>query len=97
MENQKQKFIVRCDRSGVFYGEIEERNGREIKMRNVRCIWYWDGAATLLQLAAEGTTKPKECEFTMTIDSLEVLDAIEIIPCTAEAIKSIGGVKEWKK
>ena len=97
MENQKQKFIVRCDRAGVVYGEIEERNGREIKMRNVRCIWYWDGAATLLQLAAEGTTKPKECKFTMTIDSLEVLDAIEIIPCTAEAIKSIEGVKEWKK
>lgn len=97
MENQKQKCIVRCDRAGVFYGEIEERNGREIKMHNVRCIWYWDGAATLLQLAAEGTTKPKECKFTMTIDSLEVLDAIEIIPCTAEAIKSIEGVKEWKK
>lgn len=94
---EKQKYIVRCDRSGVFYGEIEERNGGEIKMRNVRCIWYWDGAATLLQLAAEGTTKPKECKFTMTIDSLEVLDAIEIIPCTAEAIKSIEGVKEWKE
>ena len=93
----KQKFIVRCDRAGVFYGEIEERNGREIKMRNARCFWYWDGAATLLQLAAEGTTKPRNCKFTAMIDSLEVLDAIEIIPCTAEAIKSIEGVKEWKK
>ena len=97
MENQKQKFIVRGDRSGVFYGEIEERNGREVKMRNVRCLWYWDGAATLLQLAAGGTTKPESCKFTMTIDSLEVLDAIEIIPCTAKAIKSIGGVEEWKR
>lgn len=94
---EKQKFIVRCDRAGAFYGEIEERNGREVKMRNVRCLWYWDGAATLLQLAAEGTTKPESCKFTMTIDSLEVLDAIEIIPCTAEAIKSIEGVKEWKR
>ena len=93
---EKQKFIVRCDRAGVFYGEIEERNGQEIKMHNVRCIWYWEGAATLLQLAAEGTTKPKECKFTMTIDSLEVLDAIEIIPCTAKAIESIEGVEEWK-
>lgn len=93
---EKQKFMVRCDRAGVFYGEIEDRNGREVKMRNVRCIWYWEGAATLLQLAAEGTTKPKECKFTMTIDSLEVLDAIEIIPCTAKAIESIEGVEEWK-
>ena len=97
MENQKQKFIVRCDRSGVFYGEIEERNGREIKMRNVRNLWYWDGAATLLQLAAEGTTSSGNCKFTMTVDSLEVLDAIEVIPCTDRAIESIEAVKEWKR
>ena len=93
---EKQKYIVRCDRAGVFYGEIEGRNGKEIKMRNVRCIWYWDGAATLLQLAAEGTTKPDNCKFTMTVDSLVVLDAIEIIPCTTKAIKSIESVEEWK-
>lgn len=97
MENQKQKFIVRCDRAGVFYGEIEERNGREIKLRNARCLWYWDGAATLLQLAAEGTKAAGNCKFTMTVDSLEILDAIELIPCTDEAIKSIEGVKEWKR
>lgn len=35
----KQKYIVRCDRAGVFYGEIEERNGQEVKLRNARCIW----------------------------------------------------------
>ena len=94
---KKQKYIVRCDRAGVFYGEIEGRDGREIKMRNVRCIWYWDGAATLLQLAAEGTTNPNNCKFTMTVDSLVVLDAIEIIPCTDRAIESIEAVKEWKR
>ena len=93
---EKQKYIVRCDRAGVFYGEIEGRDGREIKMRNVRCIWYWEGAATLLQLAAEGTTEPDNCKFTMTVDSLVVLDAIEIIPCTTKAIKSIESVEEWK-
>lgn len=94
---EKQKYIVRCDRAGVFYGEIEGRDGKEIKMRNVRCIWYWDGAATLLQLATEGTTNPNNCKFTMTIDSLVVLDAIEIIPCTDRAIKSIEAVQEWKR
>ena len=41
-----QKYLVRCDRSGVFYGEIEKQEGREIIMRNVRCIWYWNGAAS---------------------------------------------------
>ena len=49
-----QKYIVRCDRSGVFFGEIEKREGREVTMRNVRCLWYWNGAASLMQLAKEG-------------------------------------------
>lgn len=59
---EKQKFIVRCDRAGVFYGEIEGRNGSEVKMRNVRCLWYWEGAATLLQLAAETEQAQKTME-----------------------------------
>ena len=91
-----QKFIVRCDRSGVFYGEIASRNGREVEMTNVRQIWYWDGAATLMQLASEGTKKPNNCKFTVEVESLQVLDAIEIIPCTDKAIDSIDSVKVWK-
>lgn len=94
MENQK--YIVRCDRSGVFYGEIEKRDGQDITMNNARCLWRWSGAASLMQLALEGVKKPKDCKFTVTVDSLEVLDAIEIIPCTNAAVKSIEGVKPWK-
>lgn len=96
MDKLNQKFIVRCDRSGVFYGEIASRNGREVEMTNVRQIWYWDGAATLMQLASEGTKKPNNCKFTVEVESLQVLDAIEIIPCTDKAIDSIDSVKVWK-
>lgn len=38
-----QKYIVRADRAGVFFGEIESRTGSEVTMRNVRRIWRWDG------------------------------------------------------
>lgn len=96
MDKLNQKFIVRCDRSGVFYGEIASRNGREVEMTNVRQIWYWNGAATLMQLASEGTKKPNNCKFTVEVESLQVLDAIEIIPCTDKAIDSIDSVKVWK-
>lgn len=94
MENQK--YIVRCDRSGVFYGEIEKRDGQDVVMRNARCLWYWDGAASLLQMALEGVKRPGNCQFTVTVDQLEVLDAIEILPCTAAAVQSIEGVRPWK-
>ena len=91
------KVLVRADKAGVFFGEIKERNGSEIEMKNARRIWYWDGAASISQLAAEGTKKPNNCKFTVTVDEITILGVIEIIPCTDEAIKSIEGVKAWKR
>lgn len=95
-KNQIKKFIVRCDRAGVFYSKIASRNGREVEMTNVRQPWYWDGAAALMQLAQEGTKAPRNCKFTVEVESLQVLDAIEIIPCTEKAIESIDAVAVWK-
>lgn len=94
MENQK--FIIRGDRSGVFYGEIAERNGREIEITNCRRLWYWDGAASISQLALEGVKNPGSCKFTVTVPELTILDAIELISCTEAACKSIDGVKAWR-
>lgn len=93
---KKQYYIVRGDRSGVFAGEIEERNGQEVKMRNVRRLWYWDGACSISELALRGTQKPNNCKFTVTLDEITILDAIEVIPATDEAKKSIQGVKVWE-
>lgn len=101
MEEVKNKYegkyyIVRGDRSGVFAGEIESKNGSNIVMRNVRRLWYWDGACSISELALLGTSRPENCKFTVTLDELELMDAIELIPCTDQAEKSIKGVKEWK-
>ncbi len=93
---EKQKYIIRGDRSGVFYGEISKRDGREITLKNCRRLWYWNGAASLSQLATEGVKFPGNCNFTVTVEELTVLDAIEIIPCTDAACASIEGVPEWK-
>lgn len=95
MENKK--VIVRADRAGVFYGEIKERNGSEVVMTNVRRLWYWDGAASLSQLAVNGTTAARNCKFTVYVPEMTILGVIEIIPCTEKAIASIEGVSEWKR
>lgn len=92
----EKKVIVRGDRSGVFFGTLAAKEGREVKLTNCRRLWYWDGAASISQLTVDGTSKPLECKFTVTADEIEILDAIEIIPCTEKAIKSIEGVREWK-
>lgn len=90
------KVIIRANRAGVFYGELVEKNGDEVQMKNVRRLWYWSGACSLSQLAVNGTKEPERCKFTVTVPEMTILGVIEIIPCTAEAIKSIEGVKEWK-
>lgn len=90
------KVIVRGVNSGVFYGTLVEKEGCEVVLENCRRLWYWDGAASISQLAAEGTTKPNECKFTMSVESILITDVIEIIPCTEEAINSIEGVTVWK-
>lgn len=98
MENVlNKKVIVRGDRSGVFFGTLAEKDGREVKLEKCRRLWYWDGAASISQLATNGTTNPEGCKFTVTVDSIVILDAIEIILCSDTAIRSIEGVKEWKR
>lgn len=89
------KVIIRGDRSGVFFGTLVRREGREVELKDCRRLWYWDGAASISQLAAEGTRAPANCKFTVTVDNIEILDAIEVIVCRDEAIKSIEAVVSW--
>lgn len=89
-------YIIRADRAGVFAGSIKERNGGEVTLINARRLWYWDGAASLSQLAIEGVKRPNNCKFTVTVPEITILGVIEIIPCTDVAEKCIKGVKEWK-
>ena len=88
--------IIRTEKAGVFFGNIKERNGQEAVITNCRRLWYWSGAASLSQLAVDGTSRPKDCKFTTVIDEMVVLGVIEIIPCTEKAIESINSVAVWK-
>lgn len=96
MEQNNQYYIVRCDRAGVFFGKIKERCENEVVMTDVRKLWYWEGAAAVEQLAVDGTSSPEDCQFTVTVNEMIVMNPIQIIPCTDKAAKSIKAVKEWK-
>jgi hypothetical protein len=88
--------IVRTYSAGVFAGNIVKREGREVTLQNVRRLWSWSGAASLSQLAMEGTNKPNACKFAMDVKELLVLEAIEILQVTASAEKNIKEVPIWK-
>jgi hypothetical protein len=93
----KDYCIVRCASSGVFAGNVVSEKGQEVTIRNARRLWYWSGAATLSQLAMEGTVKPTECKFPQEVSEVRVKDAIEVLPCSEYAHDSIKSVKIWKQ
>ena len=93
----EQYYVVRTDRAGVFFGKIAERTEHEIRMTDVRKLWYWDGACAVEQLAMDGTKKPNDCKFTAVVPEMVIADPIQIIPCTQKAVKSLSGVKVWQR
>lgn len=88
--------VVRGDRSGVFAGTLVSQDGRTVVLSGVRRLWRWYGATECLQIATEGVKEPLRCRFTLTAESITLLDAIEIIPTTAEAEANIKAVPVWK-
>lgn len=91
------KVIVRAYGAGVFFGTLAEKVGDEVRLENARRLWYWDGAASISQIAMEGVKKPENCKFTMAVTEIVIEKVIEIIPCTDEAIANIEAVRVWKR
>ena len=89
--------MVRTFSAGVFAGYLESRNGKEAVLRNARRIWYWEGAASVSELATRGTSRPGNCKFPVAVDKVILTEVVEIIPITAEAKASIDGVPVWTK
>lgn len=87
--------IVRTYSTGVFAGELDSRNGREVILKNARRLWYWEGAASLSELAMHGISKPSKCKFPCEVDTVELLECIEILDVTEKAKKSIKEVPIW--
>lgn len=96
---ENQKCIIRTNRAGVFFANVKEYDKvtRDIILTDCRRLWYWDGACSLSQLAIDGTCNPSACKFSIKVPEMAVMEVVEIIPCNEKAIKSIEGVREWKR
>ncbi len=89
--------IIRTYSAGCFAGYVKEREGQEATIINARRLWYWDGAASLSQLAMEGVKNPDNCKFAMEVGEIILTNVIEVIKATEEARENISNVKIWKK
>jgi hypothetical protein len=92
--------IVRTYAMGVFAGVLDAASTETVKvLRQARRIWYWAGAASLSQLATDGTSRPNECKFPVALDRVELTspNGFEVIDVTAKAKASIEAVPVWQK
>lgn len=89
--------IVRGNRSGVFAGTLAGMERGLTWLTDCRRLWYWDGAASDFQIATDGTKRPDNCQFTVTVAEIILTDVIEVIPATETAELRIKEVKEWKR
>jgi hypothetical protein len=97
-EGQKEgeRYVMaRTYSAGVFAGYLESHNDKHVVLRNARRIWRWAGAASLSQLAMQGTSDPGNCKFPCEVDRVELMECIELIDITDKAKESIAGVPVW--
>ena len=86
----------------AIYDEITDVSKQRLSdalktLKDARRIWHWGGAASLSQLATDGTSAPENCKFHAPVDEVLLTEAIEIIPITDKARESIASVKAWRK
>ena len=90
------KCIVRTYSAGVWFGEIAEKSGNEVIVKNARRMWQWWAAESisLSAVAIHGIKhdKSKICEAVGSV----WLEAIELIPCSDKAISSIEAAENVK-
>ena len=87
------KVIIRTYSAGVWFGELSEKSGTEVIIKNARRMHQWWAAESIsLSAVAIYGIKQEKSKICQAVESVW-LDAIEIIPCTDVAIESLEGAK----
>jgi hypothetical protein len=93
---KKERYVIfRTYSAGVFAGVFVSRKGKEGVLKDARRLWRWAGAASLSQLAMEGTKNPSECKFPCAVARVELTEVIEVLDCSEAGEKSIRSVPVW--
>lgn len=83
------KVIIRTYSAGVWFGELSEKSGSEVTLKNARRMWRWWAAESIsLSAVANWGVNQDKSKIVSPVESVW-LDAIEIIQCTEIAIKSL--------
>ena len=87
--------MIRSRDAGVFYGHLIDHQGDTVVLTDARRVWYWNGAATLSELATEGPQKSGSKFPAVTEGEHTILGVCEIIQVTPRALKRLNEVPVW--
>ena len=88
------KCIIRTYSAGVHFGTLESIDGKAAVLVDARRIWQWYGANTLNEIAATGVAA--KSRISNPVPCILLTEAIEVIPVTDDAAKSLESVG-WSK
>ena len=90
------KCVIRTYSAGVWFGEIAEKSGNEVIVKNARRMWKWwaEEGISLSSVALHGVKRDQS----KIVESVPAvwLEAIELIPASDKAIASIEGAPNVK-
>jgi hypothetical protein len=90
------KCIIRTYSAGVWFGEIAQKAGNEVIVKDARRMWRWHAAESVsLSAVANHGIEVSQSKIAEAVESVW-LEAIELIPCTDKAIGSIEGAPNVK-
>ena len=90
--------VVRTYSAGVHIGYVSEfgdKHPQHAKLIDSRRLHYWNGAASLSQVAVDGVDDTSR--IAIMLPEIELTDIIEVIPCSEYAAEFFKGAPEWKK
>lgn len=86
-----QTVIIRTYSAGVWCGILEKKAGNEVILKNARRMWLWYCAKSIsLSGVVNYGINQSKSKIAPAVDNVW-LEAIEIMPITGEAMKSIMG------
>ena len=81
--------IVRCRDAGVHAGTLVSQSGRECVLSNSRRLWYWKAKKGAFLSAVSIYGVDSDSKIGPVVSDIYLSENCEIIPCLAEAVKSI--------
>lgn len=89
--------IVAAGIGGIHYGFLKSKAGTEVVLVHARRVQYWEGAASISEMAMRGVSKPGNCRISAPVTEITLTKAVEIIPVSTSAQASLNGVPIWTR